>query len=86
MQLTDTGGVSHFAQGLGFDLADALAGHLELPTDLLQRARIAVIQAETQFQDSLLALGQASEHVAQFVFQQAEAGLLRRALRRSCPQ
>jgi hypothetical protein len=29
-EYADAGGVAHFAEGLGFDLADALAGDLEL--------------------------------------------------------
>jgi hypothetical protein len=50
------GGMAHFAQRLGFDLADALAGDVELAAHFLQRARVAVAQAEAQFQDLALAL------------------------------
>src|SRR5438477_2633224 len=42
MQLADAGGVAHFAQRLGFDLANALAGDPKLAADLFERARIAV--------------------------------------------
>src|SRR5688572_18181061 len=38
LQLADAGGVAHFAEGLGFDLADALAGDLELFADFFERA------------------------------------------------
>ena len=38
-QLLGAGGVAQLAQRLGLDLADPLAGHAELPPDLLQRPR-----------------------------------------------
>mgnify|MGYP000206134575 CR=1 FL=1 len=41
VKLTDTGGVTHFAECLGLDLADALAGDLKLATDLFSRPRLA---------------------------------------------
>ena len=59
MELADAGGVAHFAQGLGFDLADAFAGDLELPPHLFERAGLAVAKAEAQFQDFLLPVVQA---------------------------
>ena len=34
LELADTGRVTHFAESLGLDLSDALAGDLELATDL----------------------------------------------------
>ena len=58
----------------------------ELPADFLQRARIAVAQAEAQFQDLLLAFGQAGEHIVQLVLQQTEAGHLGRAFAWTCPR
>ncbi len=48
LQLLAAAGVAQLAQGLGFDLADALAGDVELLADLLQRAGAAVLEAEAQ--------------------------------------
>ncbi len=48
-QLPDAGGVAHFPQSLGLDLADALAGDLELAADFLERAAVAVLEAEALF-------------------------------------
>ena len=42
------GGVAELAQGLGFNLADALAGDIEFFADLFKRAAAAVAQAEAQ--------------------------------------
>jgi hypothetical protein len=42
MELADTGGVAHFAQGLRFDLTNPFAGDLELATDLFEGAAVAV--------------------------------------------
>ena len=44
---------------LGLDLADALAGEAELLADLLQRARLPVLEAEAQLDDLALALASA---------------------------
>ena len=46
LELFAAGGVAELAQGLGFDLADALPGNVELPAHLLQGAGLAVVQAE----------------------------------------
>ena len=59
MQLADARRVTHLAQGLGFDLADAFAGDFELLADFFERAGVAVDQAEAQFQNFAFALGQA---------------------------
>ena len=80
VQLADARGVAHFAEGLGFDLADAFAGHFELLADLFERARVTIHEAEALFEHFALALVQAAEHVAQFVLEQAEAGHLGRIL------
>ena len=73
-ELADARRVTHLAQRLGFDLADALAGDPELPAHFLQRAAVAVDQAEAQFQHLALALGQGLEHVADLVLQQRDSG------------
>ena len=49
--MADTGGVAHFAEGFGLDLADALAGDAELAADFLEGAAVAVDEAEALFQD-----------------------------------
>src|ERR1035441_3173460 len=74
LEFAPAGRVAQFAQGLGLDLADAFAGDLVLLADLLQRARIAVIQAIAELQDSALALRQAIEHFAQAALKQVKAG------------
>ena len=54
-------GVAELAQGLGFDLADALAGDLEALPDLFQRVFGAVFQAEAHLDDALLARGEGAQ-------------------------
>ena len=46
LELSDTSRMPHFAQGLCFDLANALAGNLELPAYFLQRSAVAIDQPE----------------------------------------
>src|SRR5687767_8891894 len=82
LQLADARGVPHFSQGLGFDLTDAFAGDFKLLADFLESARIAIAQAEAQFQDLAFAFGEAAEHVAQLVLEQAVAGHLRGVISR----
>ena len=50
-QFLAAAGVAELAQGLGFDLADALARDVELLADLFERAGTAVLDAEAQLQD-----------------------------------
>ena len=50
-------GMTQLAQRLGFDLTNAFARHAKLLPDFLQRAGPAVLQAEAQAQDALLAVG-----------------------------
>src|SRR5581483_10770142 len=80
LELADARGMAHFSQRLGFDLADALARDLELPAHFLERARVAIAQAKAQLEHLALALGEAGEHVTEFVLQQAEARDLGRIL------
>ena len=42
-------GVAEFAQGLGFDLADALAGYLEGLADLFERVFGAVFKVKIEY-------------------------------------
>ena len=48
-QFADAGGVAHFPQGFGLDLADPFAGDLELTSDFFEGAAVAVLEAETLF-------------------------------------
>ncbi len=50
--------MTHFAEGLGFDLADALAGDAKLFADFLEGPGIAVAEAEAEFEDFAFAFGQ----------------------------
>ena len=54
-------GVTQLAQGLGFDLADALAGDLEGLADLFERVLGAVFEAEAHLDDALFARSQGAE-------------------------
>ena len=55
--MTAAGGMPQLPQRLGFDLADAFAGHVEVAADLLQGVVLAVDQTEAQFEHLALALG-----------------------------
>ena len=50
--------VPQLAQRLRLDLADPLAGHVELLADLLERAGTPVLEAEPELQDATLAAGE----------------------------
>src|SRR4051812_8868695 len=63
VQLADTRRVTHLAQRLGLDLPDAFAGNLELLADFLERAAVAVHEAEAQREHATLALGERVEYV-----------------------
>src|ERR1019366_8357567 len=73
-EFVPAGRVAEFAEGFGLDLADALAGDLVLVADFLERARVAVVQAVTEFQNPALALRQAAEDLAELAPEQIEAG------------
>src|SRR4051794_12193259 len=60
-QLAATARVLELAQRLGFDLADALACHVELLADLFQRVVGVHADAEAHPQHALLARGQAGQ-------------------------
>ena len=55
--------VAELGQRLRLDLADALAGDAELAADLFERAGLAVLEAEPQPHDLLLALVQLAERL-----------------------
>src|SRR6188508_195980 len=49
-------GVAKLAQGLGLDLADALAGDAELAADFLEGPVLAIAEAEAELDDLALAV------------------------------
>ena len=63
LQLAAAAGVAQLAQGLGFDLADALAGDLEALADLFEGVLGAVFEAEAHLDDALFARGQGAQHL-----------------------
>ena len=58
-------GVAQFADGLGFDLANALSRYVELPADFLECARMAVEEPETQLKNAAFALSERVKHIIQ---------------------
>ena len=54
--------MAQLAEGVRLDLADPLARQAELVADLLERPRPAVVEAEAQPDDPLLAALEAVEH------------------------
>src|SRR5260221_693380 len=57
------GTLRQFLQRLGFDLANALAGHLILAADLFERVLARLADAEAQAQDVRLARREARQRV-----------------------
>src|SRR5829696_1666328 len=68
LQLANPRRVSHFAQGFGFDLANAFARDLELLANFFEGAGITVPEAEAKFQHFALAFAQAAKDIAQLIF------------------
>src|SRR4051795_2663226 len=69
--------VPELRQRLRLDLADPLAGEAELLADLVERARLAVCEAEAQCDDRCLTLGQRLQHAVELTLQQTERHDLR---------
>src|SRR5579884_4200107 len=65
--------MAQLAQSFGLDLANALAGDVELLAHLFQRATAPIVQAEAQLQHFALALGQAVQHVLNLLLEQLMA-------------
>ncbi len=70
--------MTQLAQCLGLDLADPLAGDVELLANLLQRAGSAVLQPEPELQHAPLTTGQRVQHRLHLLLEE----LMRRGLRR----
>src|ERR687898_1337688 len=65
---------------LVLDLADALAGDVEGPADLVERARVLAAQAVAQLEHAALAVGQVLERLAQRLLGEDLGGALVRRL------
>src|SRR5687768_13263076 len=66
LELAEPCWMAYFAEGFGFDLADAFAGDAELAADFFEGARVAISEAEAKFENLAFALGEAGEDVAEF--------------------
>src|SRR4029453_1813939 len=73
-ELLAAGGVAQLGEGLGLDLADALAGDAEFAADLLQGAGVAVGEAEAELDDLLLPLREGVQDRVELLLEQDEAG------------
>src|SRR5262245_66695664 len=67
-------GMAEFAERLGFNLSDALTGDLELAANFFQGAAPAIVEAEAQAQNFLLADGQRAERVLHLLLEDLVAG------------
>src|SRR5580765_2287967 len=73
-QVTNAGRMSELAQGLGFQLSNALSSDLVNVSYLLEGVAEAVHQAETHFEKFPFPFGQALKSIRQLFLQQGEAG------------
>src|SRR6476469_1469646 len=78
LELAAPGRVAQLAQRLGLDLADPLAGDVELLADLLEGPGTPVLEAEPELQHAPFAAGQRVEHRLHLLLEQ----LVRRGLGR----
>src|SRR5437016_1159843 len=62
LELSRAGWVAELPERLRLDLADPLAGHVELTADLLEGPRPAVLQPEAELKDPPFAPGQRVQH------------------------
>src|SRR5262249_35841197 len=70
LQLSNTGWMPHFAQRLGFDLANALASNLELPAYLFEGSAVSIDQPESLFENLPLPIRERLQNVLDFFLQQ----------------
>src|SRR6266498_733207 len=69
-ELLAPGGMAQLRQRLRLDLPDPLPRHPKLPTNLLQRPRVAIRQPKPQLNNLLLPLTQRVQHRVQLLLQQ----------------
>src|SRR5690348_6624539 len=75
-ELSGADGVLEFADGFGFDLADALAGDLEDAADFFERVGVPVADAVAQLDDLALAVGEGLEDLLDLVLEHLLRGAL----------
>src|SRR5437667_12735368 len=66
--------MAELAERLGLDLADPLAGHIEVATHLFERATAPVLEAESQLEHAPLARCEAVEHSLHLLLEELVAG------------
>src|SRR3546814_19173854 len=76
--------VAELRHGTGFDLADALAGEVEVLPDLFEGAGLATVEAEAQLKDLALAVVEGGEEPVDLLGQQRGGGDLEEIGRASC--
>ena len=81
LKLPNSCWVTHLAERFGLDLADALARDAKLPAYFLERAAVAVDQAETLFEHLALSIGQGLENVFDLLLEQRDRGHVARIFR-----
>src|SRR5262249_11508821 len=80
LELSTPHRVLELPHGLGLDLANPLAGHLEDPAHLLEGVGIAVPQPVAELDDLALAVGQGLEHLVDLLLGHLRGGRVDRAL------
>ncbi len=73
--------MTQFAQGLGLNLTDTLAGNIELASDLLQSAGCPVMDTETQFKNFAFPVIKGTEHMSNLIFEHRLESRIRRGNR-----
>src|SRR5205085_11457774 len=69
-ELPNPGRMAHFAQGLRFDLANALASDLELTAHFLEGPAVSINQSESLLQHLAFAVRESFQHILDFFLQQ----------------
>ncbi len=82
LQFAAASRMPHLADGLGLDLADALARDVEHATDFFERARVAVAQAEAQAKHPLFAFSQRLEYFLELLLEHGKRGRIDRGIGR----
>src|SRR5262249_37073424 len=82
LELSAPHGVLELADGLGLDLADAFARHLEDAADLLEGVGVAVAEAVAELYDLALAVGQGLQDLVDLLLEHLLGGGVDRALGR----
>src|SRR5437870_11504805 len=78
LQLSNSSWMPHFAQGFCFNLADSLAGNLELPAYFFQGSTVSIDQAKSLLEHLPFPIGQRLQHVLDFFLQQNDGSHIAR--------